>query len=41
MDPSLITGSREQRLDAYRALRNDLLRRLRQRFPPGGAPIMA
>jgi protein-tyrosine-phosphatase len=41
MDPSLITGSREQRLDAYRALRDDLLRRLRERFPPGGAPIMA
>ena len=40
MDPSLITGSREQRLDAYRALRDDLLRRLRARFPPGGAPIM-
>jgi protein-tyrosine-phosphatase len=40
MDPSLITGSREQRLDGYRALRDDLLRRLRTRFPPGGAPIM-
>jgi protein-tyrosine-phosphatase len=41
MDPSLITGAREQRLDAYRALRDDLLRRIRERFPPGGAPIMA
>jgi protein-tyrosine-phosphatase len=41
MDPSLITGSREQRLAAYRTLRDDLLRRLRERFPPGGAPIMA
>ena len=40
MDPSLITGSREQRLDAYRALRDDLFARLRTRFPPGGAPIM-
>lgn len=40
MDPSLITGSREQRLDAYRALRDDLLRRLRARFPPAGAPVM-
>ncbi len=40
MDPSLVTGSREQRLDAYRTLRDDLLRRLRTRFPPGGAPIM-
>lgn len=41
MDPSLITGSREQRLDAYRTLREELLGRLRQRFPPTGAPIMA
>jgi protein-tyrosine-phosphatase len=41
MDPSLVIGAREQRLDAYRALRDDLLRRLRQRFPPGGAPMMA
>jgi protein-tyrosine-phosphatase len=40
MDPSLTIGAREQRLDAYRALRDDLLRRLRARFPPGGAPIM-
>jgi protein-tyrosine-phosphatase len=41
MDPSLTAGSRETRLDAYRALRDDLLRRLRARFPPGGAPVMA
>ena len=40
MDPSLITGSREVQLGAYRALRDDLLARLRARFPPGGAPIM-
>ena len=39
-DPSLVTGSRETMLDAYRALRDDLLRRLRARFPPGGAPTM-
>jgi protein-tyrosine-phosphatase len=41
MDPSLITGSREQRLAAYRALRDELLQRLGRRFPPAGAPIMA
>ena len=41
MDPSLITGSREQRLAAYRALRDELLQRLGRRFPPTGAPIMA
>jgi protein-tyrosine-phosphatase len=41
MDPSLVTGSREQRLAAYRALRDELLQRLGRRFPPAGAPIMA
>jgi protein-tyrosine-phosphatase len=41
MDPSLVTGSREQRLAAYRALRDELLQRLGRRFPPPGAPIMA
>jgi protein-tyrosine-phosphatase len=41
MDPSLTTGSREQRLDAYRTLRDELMRRLGRRFPPAGAPIMA
>jgi hypothetical protein len=28
------------RLDAYRALRDDLLTRLRRRFPPRGAPVV-
>lgn len=37
-DPSVIEGSRETRLDAYRALRDMLLRRIRQRFPVEGAP---
>jgi protein-tyrosine-phosphatase len=41
MDPSLTGGSREQRLAAYRALRDDLLRRLARRFPPPTAPVMA
>jgi protein-tyrosine-phosphatase len=41
MDPSLATGSREQRLAAYRALRDHLMQRLGRRFPPAGAPIMA
>lgn len=40
LDPSLITGNRETRLEAYRELRDRLLRRLRARFPPGGAPVM-
>jgi protein-tyrosine-phosphatase len=38
-DVSMVEGSREVRLDAYRALRDDLLERLRQRFPPLGGPI--
>jgi protein-tyrosine-phosphatase len=31
-DPSAIEGSREQRLDAYRAVRDELLAHIRQRF---------
>jgi len=38
-DASLVEGSRETRLDAYRTLREDLMTRLRRRFPPVGAPI--
>lgn len=37
-DPSLVEGSREQRLEAYRQLRDLLLQRLRERFPPGATP---
>ena len=33
-------GSREVQLAAYRALRDDLLARLRRRFPPRGAPVV-
>jgi protein-tyrosine-phosphatase len=40
LDPSLIDGSREVQLDAYRALRDDLLARLLERFPPRGAPVV-
>jgi protein-tyrosine-phosphatase len=37
-DPSAVEGSRTQRLDAYRELRDQLLARIRQRFakPAGG-----
>jgi protein-tyrosine-phosphatase len=31
-DPSAVEGSREQRLDAYRAVRDQLLANIRQRF---------
>jgi len=35
-DPSLVDGSREMRLAAYRAVRDDLLKKLKQRFASGG-----
>ncbi|MGE5503168.1 MAG: arsenate reductase ArsC [Actinomycetota bacterium] len=35
-DPSLVEGSRETRLDAYRAVRDELMARIRRRFPPLG-----
>jgi protein-tyrosine-phosphatase len=38
-DPSVTEGSREQRLDAYREVRDDLMKRIRARFgPPPAAP---
>ncbi len=33
LDPSLIDGSRESRLEEYRAVRDQLTRRILQRFP--------
>jgi protein-tyrosine-phosphatase len=33
MDPSYITGSRTRRLDAYRQIRDQLLARIKERFP--------
>jgi protein-tyrosine-phosphatase len=39
-DPTLVEGHREVRLDAYRALRDDLSARLRAHFPPGPGPAM-
>jgi protein-tyrosine-phosphatase len=37
-DPSIVEGSREQRMDAYREVRDGLMRRIRERFPLIGAP---
>ena len=37
-DPSLVEGSRETQLDAYRNVRDLLMRRIRERFPLEGAP---
>ena len=31
-DPTVIEGNREQRLDAYRAVRDQLMQRMRERF---------
>lgn len=40
LDPSIITGNRETRLDAYRTLRDELQARLEARFPLAGGPVM-
>ena len=37
-DPSLTEGNREATMDAYRAVRDQLARRLRARFPPPVLP---
>jgi protein-tyrosine-phosphatase len=37
-DPTLASGNREQILAAYRAVRDGLFRRIKQRFPLTGAP---
>lgn len=38
MDPTIVEGSREDRLEAYRQVRDGLMKRIRQRFPLQGAP---
>jgi protein-tyrosine-phosphatase len=38
LDPSIIDGSRETRLDAYRQVRDTLMERIKQRFDKGPAP---
>jgi len=37
MDPTAIEGSREQRLDAYREVRDQMMERIRERFGRGAA----
>ncbi len=32
-DPTIVEGSREVRLDAYRKVRDELMRRIKERFP--------
>ena len=38
MDPSMVEGNREERLEAYREVRDRLMERIRERFPLTGAP---
>jgi protein-tyrosine-phosphatase len=37
-DPQIVEGTREQRLDAYRQVRDQLMRRIKERFPVAGGP---
>ena len=39
-DPSIVEGNREAVLDAYRAVRDDLLARIKNRFPPPLKPVV-
>jgi len=39
-DPSVIEGSREMRLDAYRAVCDELMRRIAQRFALSPPPVV-
>jgi protein-tyrosine-phosphatase len=38
MDPTAVEGSREQRMDAYRMVRDELVKRIRARFAVERAP---
>jgi protein-tyrosine-phosphatase len=38
LDPTIVEGSREDRLEAYRSVRDGLMKRIRERFPVIGAP---
>ena len=39
LDPSIIEGARETRLDAYRDVRDQLIARIHKRFPTGPKPV--
>jgi protein-tyrosine-phosphatase len=40
-DPTIVEGAREVRLAAYRDVRDGLIRRIQERFPPGRSPAIA
>lgn len=39
-DPTLVEGNRETRLEAYRQVRDQLVKRIAARFPSVGAPVV-
>jgi protein-tyrosine-phosphatase len=39
LDPSVVEGSRETMLDAYRQVRDHLIARIHERFPPAAKPV--
>lgn len=40
-DPTIVEGSREARLAAYREVRDHLIARIKERFPPSRGPALA
>jgi len=40
-DPTIVEGSREVRLAAYREVRDHLIARIKERFPPARGPALA
>lgn len=40
-DPTIVEGAREVRLAAYRDVRDGLIRRIQERFPPSRSPAIA
>ena len=39
LDPSVVEGSREAMLEAYRQVRDQLIDRIKERFPPAAKPV--
>jgi len=39
LDPSVVDGSREAMLEAYRQVRDQLIDRIKERFPPAAKPV--
>ncbi|WP_455372362.1 arsenate reductase ArsC [Limibacillus halophilus] len=40
LDPSIVEGNREQRMEAYRQVRDQLMKRIKERFPPDLKPMV-